>query len=172
MLYLVDRTVAKRSVLTGRTLISRWSVRYLEAALHRLQFRLRDFVTILGFVTLLTTALAFPHVARAQVLPALEMDSSGASTSPIATGITSLAVTMVNNANNPNDNAFSTVAPPVTATFELFNQQYTGLPVPTVGGVGVAFGGDLNPAISPYGSENGNAKVIHGSGGIISLRAE
>ncbi|WP_296477857.1 hypothetical protein, partial [Roseinatronobacter sp.] len=71
-------------------------------------------------VVLLTTALALPHSVGAQVVPAMEMEVSGADTSGINSTVTELTVTMVNNPNNPSDDVFETVAPPVTARFELF----------------------------------------------------
>ncbi|MDP2081509.1 MAG: hypothetical protein U0934_17455, partial [Pseudotabrizicola sp.] len=99
----------------------------------------------------------FTAAAQAQVLPAVEMDVSGANTAALAVGLNAQTVTMVNNPNNPNDNIFAGVAPPITATYELFNHQFSGLASPTVGGVGVGFGGEGNPAYGRLNAFGGGA---------------
>jgi uncharacterized repeat protein (TIGR01451 family) len=90
---------------------------------------------ILRLLGLLLAGAAFgpPRLAQAQT-PTLEF-AAGTGNSTTATGpsVANQVITFQNNANNPNDNVFTTYTPTVTATFSLSNQQYTSV---TGGGTG------------------------------------
>lgn len=57
----------------------------------------RGYPAIVVSAVVAVTGLLFSSMAQAQVLPAIEMDASGASTAGIAVGLNAQTVTMVNN---------------------------------------------------------------------------
>jgi hypothetical protein len=111
--------------MTDESLAAHGKARCAVSFTQGLRFRVRDLARLLGLVTLLTTALALPHAAQAQVLPSSEMNASGASTAatPPTQGPTS--ATLFNNPDNPGANTFAAIAAPAPAvTVQVLNQQY------------------------------------------------
>jgi uncharacterized repeat protein (TIGR01451 family) len=102
---------------------------------------MKQTLRLLGLLA--SAALGLPRLALAQT-PTLEF-AAGAGNSTTATGptVANQVITFQNNANNPNDNVFTTYTPTVTATFSLSNQQYTAV---TGGGTGAgaSFGTTTN----------------------------
>jgi uncharacterized repeat protein (TIGR01451 family) len=77
-------------------------------------------------------ALGPPRLALAQT-PTLEFAAGAGNPTTTGPTVANQVITFQNNANNPNDNIFTTYTPTTTATFSLSNQQYTAV---TGGGTG------------------------------------
>jgi uncharacterized repeat protein (TIGR01451 family) len=96
----------------------------------------------LRLLSLLLAGAAFgpPGRALAQTAPTIEFAPGAGNPTANGSSVTDQVITFQTNANNPNDDVFTTLTPTITARFALSNQQYTNVAGGTAGSAGETFG--------------------------------